>query len=154
MSSESKKPNQLTAITGAAVIRATVGGRVLVLQLSVSKWLQNYLREETLHIGPPRQSVNAARMDTSKGRRQARASLSCFCSSLSLLYSPLPPPPLPPPLPPPPSLLHSAVINMCKCLFSVVWQPLLYGLASVRRAQNIQWLTKPNYPRLLPFHRG
>lgn len=45
-------------------------------------------------------------------------------------------------------------VNMCKCLFSVVWQPILYGLASVRRAHNIQWLTEPNYLRLLPFHRG
>lgn len=48
----------------------------------------------------------------------------------------------------------SCSVNMYKCLFPAVWQLLLYGVASVRRARNIPWLTQPDYPRLLPFHGG
>lgn len=69
------RANQLRAITGAAVIRATVGGRVLSLQLSVSKWLHYEERGETVRIGSTRQSMNGARMDTSEGRRRDRASV-------------------------------------------------------------------------------
>lgn len=54
----------------------------------------------------------------------------------------------------PPRLPRRRTVNMCKCVFSVAWQPGSGGFASVKGAQNIQSLTKPNYPRLLPFHRG
>lgn len=99
-----------------------------------------------MHIGPTRHSKNGARMYTNEGRKQDGASLFPFsavfchsCISFFRLRSFIP---------------LCCTINMCKCLFSVVWQPLFYGPASVRRAQYIWWLTKPNYTRLLPFHRG
>ncbi len=54
MSSESETLNRLRAITGAAVIRATVGGRVLSMQLAVSKWLHYDSRERRqCTLAPP-----------------------------------------------------------------------------------------------------
>ena len=44
-SSRTEMQKQLGAITGAPVIRATVGGSVLSLQLSDSKWLRYDMRE-------------------------------------------------------------------------------------------------------------
>ena len=75
---------QLRAITGTAVIRATVGGRICSLQLSVSKWLLYDSREETEHIPSTRQSMHGAQMDTSKGRTSVT---HVFSSSVFLFSS-------------------------------------------------------------------
>lgn len=88
-----------------------------------------------------KESFSAVPTDASKGRRRDREPL---CSFLSLVC-----------FPPPICRLYAChAVNMCKCLLAVVWQLIFYGFASVRRAPNIHWLMKPNYPRLLPFHRG
>lgn len=88
-----------------------------------------------------KESFSAVPTDASKGRRRDREPL---CSFLSLVC-----------FPPPICRLYAChAVNMCKCLLAVVWQLIFYGFASVRRALNIHWLMKPNYPRLLPFHRG
>lgn len=146
VSSDSKTQKQLRAITEASVTRATAGGRVLSPQLFVSKWLHYNSREDTEHFYL-HQALSG--VWTVHGWILAKVGDGTeqisfhFGSYLSLLQFHLPL-----------SLSLCHTVNMCKCLFFVVWQRLLYGLASVRRAQNIQWLTKPNYPRLLPFHRG
>lgn len=86
-----------------------------------------------------KESFSAVPTDASKGRRRDREPL---CSFLSLVC-----------FPPPICRLYAChAVNMCKCLLAVVWQLIFYGFASVRRAPNIHWLMKPNYPRLLPFH--
>ena len=74
------------------------------------------------------------------GGRAERVSFSfcCFCQSFTfLLRLAL-------------SVCHS--VNMCKCLFSVVWQLIFYGFAFVRGVQNIQRFAV-QFPQIAPISR-
>lgn len=78
----------LEAITGTAVIRATVGGRICSLQLSVSKCLLYDLRErkQRTFLLPDRVWMEHRWIIMKVGGRTEQVSFLC-CSFLSLVHS-------------------------------------------------------------------